>query len=109
MKIKLSTRRTRFIALAVIILIVVLYPLETTVVPAWTLKVVDEDGLGYQGIRVVEHWKHYSLELEAGTHSEELRSDRNGVVSFPRRTIRMSPVGWGLTNRSYHGFSVNPR
>jgi hypothetical protein len=93
MKIKLFTRRTRFIVLAAIILIVLLYPFETTVVPTWTLRVVDEEGLGYQGIRAVEHWKHYSLEIEAGTHSEELRSDQNGVVSFPRRTIRMSLVG----------------
>lgn len=86
-----------------------LIPFETTVVPTWKLRVIDEEGVPYEGLRVVEYWKHYSLELEAGQNGEERWSDRNGVVEFPRRTIRMTVLGrlfrMAITrlNRLLHG------
>ena len=47
------------------------YRFETTVVPSWKVRLVDEQGVPYEGLRVVEYWKHYSLELEAGDNGEE--------------------------------------
>jgi hypothetical protein len=93
MKLKLPRRRTRLIILGAIILIGSLYPFETTIVPAWKIRVVDEDGVAYPGTRVVEYWKHYSLELDDGMNGEERHTDANGEVHFPRRTIRVSLAG----------------
>ena len=82
------------VALALLLLVGCgLYPFETTVVLPWKVRVIDEDGVPYEGLRVVEYWKHYSLELEEGQNGEERWTDRNGVVEFPRRTIRMSVLG----------------
>jgi hypothetical protein len=74
----------------------VLYPFETTTVPAWTLRITDEDGVPYGALRVVEYWKHYSLELDGGENGEERWTDQNGVVQFPPRKIRA-----GLLSRMF--------
>lgn len=85
------------------------FPFETTVVPHWKLRVIDENGVPYDSLMVEEIWKHYSLELEAGTNGEERWTDKNGDVEFPRRTIRMSLLGrlFRMTiarlNRLLHG------
>jgi hypothetical protein len=88
-------RRKNFIVFGLIALLGfgLVYPFETTIVPAWKLSVTDENGVPYEELRVVEFWKHYSLELEKGMNGEERWTDRNGVVQFPRRTIRMSVLG----------------
>jgi len=88
-------RRKTFIVIGAIALVLfgLLYPFETTVVPTWKLRVIDEQGIPYEGLRVDEDWKHYSLELEEGTNGEERWTDQNGVVQFPRRTIRIGIPG----------------
>src|SRR5438552_1826073 len=88
-------RRKKFIVVGLIALVLfgLFYPFETTVVPTWRLRVIDEHGVPYEGLRVVEDWKHYSLELEEGTNGEERWTNRNGTVEFPRRTIRISAIG----------------
>lgn len=105
-------KKKKFLVVVLVFLFVVgcgLYPFDTTVVPAWKLRVIDEHGVSYEGIRVVESWKDYSLELEAGMNGEERWTDRNGVVEFPQRTIRMSIFGrifrMSITriNRLLHG------
>jgi hypothetical protein len=50
--------------------------------------VVDEAGNPYVEHRVEQAWKHYSLELGAGSNGEVRWTDRNGYVSFPERTLR---------------------
>jgi hypothetical protein len=108
MNIKLTSRK-KFLIVGLGILLVCLYPFETTVVPAWKVKVVNEAGVAYPGLRVVQYWKHYSLELTGGMNGEERHTDRDGLVHFPRRTIRMPLIGRiGLTalatvSRLFHG------
>ena len=63
-----------------------MYPLETTVLPSWSLKVVDEQGIGVEGAFVREIWQNYSTETMA--HQDDLVSDINGDVVFPRRTTK---------------------
>lgn len=84
-------RKPVVIGLIVIFLFVALFPFESTVVPAWTITVVDETGVPYAGQRVVENWRHYSLEFD--DNGEERWTDANGRVEFPRRTIRVSLLG----------------
>src|SRR5438876_3234870 len=80
-----------FIACLVVLLF---YPFETTVVPEWKLRVVDQTGQPLRGNRVRESWYHYAL----GTQSleEELLSAGDGYVQFPRRAIRTNLITWAV-------------
>jgi hypothetical protein len=71
-------------------LAVLLCPLETTVVPEWKLRVVDQSGQRLRGNRVRESWCHYTLETQC--HEEELLTDEDGYVQFPQRAIRASLI-----------------
>lgn len=76
------------------ILILLFYPFQTTIVPEWSLKVVDEEGSTVRDVNVTEHWQHFLL--ESSSHEEVRRVGDNGVVSFPERSIRASLVRRGL-------------
>lgn len=70
------------------IIILLLIPFETTIVPVWRIRVVDENGKPYESKRVREVWKHYSLDRSPGTNVEDQWTDVNGYVTFPERTIK---------------------
>jgi len=53
-------------------------PFETTVVPKWKVRVIDETGGPYASTRVRQSWKHYTLETEAGENSETRWTDAEG-------------------------------
>jgi len=77
------------ILLLVLILSVLLFPWQTTVVPTWELVVVEDDsGQAVAGINVTQHWQHYLLETEG--HEERQITNNSGQVSFHERTIRAS-------------------
>jgi hypothetical protein len=78
-----------FIACLVVLLF---YPFDITVVPEWKLRVVDQTGQRLRGNRVRESWCHYTLETQS--HEEELLSDGDGYVHFPRRAIRTNLIVW---------------
>ena len=87
----LKTGRGIQIWLAVAVLLVLLllfYPFQTTIVPEWSLKVVDEEAAVVRDVNVSEHWQHFLL--EGSSHEEMRRVQNNGSVSFPERTIRAS-------------------
>ena len=71
-----------------IVAIVLVYPFQTTVAPAWHLRVVDDTGVAVAGMKVTEHWQHNSLESVG--HEDFETTDRDGRVSFPARPIRSS-------------------
>jgi hypothetical protein len=64
------------------------YPFESTVVPTKSVLVTAESGKPIEGAKVRQSWKNYSLETDG--HEEDLFTDKNGRVSFPRRTLRAS-------------------
>jgi len=68
--------------------IVLVYPFQTNIAPAWQLRVIDDSGLAVAGIKVTEHWQHNSL--ESAGHEDMHTTDRDGRVSFPARPIRSS-------------------
>lgn len=74
--------------LFLLMLVLLIYPFQITVVPAWNLQVVDDVGIPVSAIRVTEHWRHYLLEKEG--HEELQLSNEAGKVSFAPRTIRAS-------------------
>jgi hypothetical protein len=76
-----------------------LFPFETTVVPQWKARVVDEKGNLIKMIGVREVWQHYSIESEG--HEEDSVTDNDGYVEFPQRKIRanlLSRIGRPLVN-----------
>ena len=83
------------IALALFLLF---YPFQTTIVPEWSLRVVDEEGAAVRNVNVTEHWQHFLLESSA--HEDVRLVTENGAVSFPERTIRASVVSRGLATIS---------
>jgi hypothetical protein len=75
-------------AVIVCLILSLFYPFESTVVPKWKLRVIDQTGRPLSGNRIRESWCHYTLETNC--HEEELQTDSLGYVEFPRRTIRMN-------------------
>jgi len=88
----------------------VLYPFETTVVPNWRVRVVDEGRNPLARVGVTEYWGHTSI--EADEHHGESTTDDQGYVTFSQRTIRASLLRRGLRpliNRlSVHGVDLGP-
>lgn len=84
-------RRLLWVLLGVIIVGVGVYPVETSVVPEWSVRVVDERGTPVRGAVVRQSWQHYSLERNG--HEEDLATDSDGYVTFQPRKIRAGLFG----------------
>ena len=80
--------RRALAALLFLLLILLLFPFKTTIVPPWTLRVVDQSGTPVNGIKVTEHWQHYLI--ESAGHEDIHQTGADGRVSFPERAIRAS-------------------
>ena len=82
-----------------VLLLVLFFPFKTTIVPEWSLKVVNEEGGAVGDINVTEHWQHYLL--ESASHEDLRRAGSSGMVSFPERSIRASLVSraWATVSR----------
>ena len=79
--------------------LLLLYPFKTTVVPDWKIRIVDEAGNPMRSFRVREVWQHYTIETYS--HEEDLITDGDGYVTFPKRTVRGSllvRIGWPMVN-----------
>ena len=82
-----SPRTLKLLASVLFVLMLVLiYPFQSTVVPLWDLRVVDREGAPVTGINVTQHWQHNLLESVG--HEELQRTDQEGRVTFPPRRIR---------------------
>jgi hypothetical protein len=81
-------RGKKFWALVALLVLVFLYPFESTIVPPQRVLVVTEDWKPVQGALVRQNWQNYSMEADG--HEEDLPTDENGRVFFPRRTARAS-------------------
>ncbi len=78
------------IAAFVIFLVSFLYPFQTTTVPQWNLRVIDDAGSPVREINVTEHWQDYLLEPDG--HEELQSTNQGGLVSFETRNIRAGLV-----------------
>ena len=85
-----SSNRFRIVVVAAsaIFLVTFLYPFETTTLPQWNLRIVDDAGAPVREINVTEHWQNYLL--ETGGHEEAKTTNQDGLVSFDERSIRAS-------------------
>lgn len=99
-------RRWLLLFILVFPIVAVAYPFETTVVPEWKIRVMDETGSPFAGARVVQQWDHYSLGKGGG---EEKWADDAGYVVFPKRTVRSNLLyrvlrtSWAVLMKLAHG------
>src|SRR5829696_1182492 len=99
-------RRWQVSAILVFVAVAAVYPFETTAVPEWRIRVVDETGSPFAGARVVQQWDHYSLGKGGG---EEKWADEDGQVVFPKRVVRSSLgyrtvcTSWAVLMKLAHG------
>lgn len=93
--------------LVILLALLLLYPFETTVVPEWKIRVVNETGKPMPGILVNEGWREHSIELHR--NEQALVTDGEGYVYFPRRGVRACllhrTVGKVITSVNPHGES----
>ena len=82
----IKTRRLTIVIIC--LLFVLLFPLETRVIPQWRVQVVDVDGSACANMRVTQSWGHYRLYLGGDFSSEDRFTDVNGYVQFPERTTQ---------------------
>jgi hypothetical protein len=87
-------KRLLIVAIICFVIIIMVVPIETTVVPKWKLQVVDVNGTACSNMRVTQSWGHYSLYTGGSpddvNSSDDLPTDTSGYVQFPERTIRAS-------------------
>ena len=96
---KIGPRLRRALAVLLILLaVLLLFPFKTTIVPTWTLRVMDESGAAVPGLKVTEHWQHYLL--ESSGHEELRQVGADGRLTFPERTIRASLLRRALATLS---------
>lgn len=82
--------------LLLFLIIALLIPFPTTIVPTWKLQVVDELGSICPNKEVTQTWAHYSIFIGTGnSQSEDRTTDENGSVEFPSRTV-WAPLGWRI-------------
>ena len=88
----LVSRRKLTIAVLglVIITATLVYPFESTTVPEWKIRALDEAGNAAEGVLIRQHWQNYSV--ESSGHEQDLITDLNGYVSFPPRLVRASLI-----------------
>ena len=108
--------KTRLLIVAVIclVMLVMLAPIETSVVPQWSLQVVDVNGTACGNMPVTQSWGHYRLYVDGNDSSDNRFSDVNGFVHFPERRIRASlarrlimPIVTRITTIMHGGWDVD--
>ena len=86
--------RRSIIIIAIIIIMIVPFP--TTIVPSWRLQVVEDSGKFCPNKEVTETWAHYSIYIGSGGFSSQtLLTDNEGYVDFPGRTV-WAPLVWRI-------------
>ena len=108
--------RTRLLIVVLICMgaFVILAPIETSVIPQWTVQVVDVNGSACANMRVTQSWGQYRLYLDGNYSSDQRLTDPNGYVHFPERTIRASlsrriimPIVTRITTIMHGGWEID--
>lgn len=78
----MAKKRLIILILIGMIVVVLLIPFRTTIVPEWEIQVVDLNGEPVAKAPVKQEWSNSEI---LGTASQTLESDENGKVVFPTR------------------------
>jgi hypothetical protein len=83
-------RRQKLIAGTIALVTLSVIPIPYLASPEWSVTVVDTDGSPLQGMTVRLSWQNYSVENDG--HEQDLTTDPQGRVNFPRHIGRASVV-----------------
>ena|SRR5688572_6976950 len=112
----MTVTRKRYLILAIVclIIIVMLFPIPSTIVPQWRLQVMDVNGTTCPNMRVTQSWGHYALFIDGNYSSDDRFTDANGYVQFPARTVSatlprrlMMPVVTRIATIMHGGWGVD--
>ncbi|HEV2826445.1 MAG TPA: hypothetical protein VGW76_02495 [Pyrinomonadaceae bacterium] len=92
------------VVIAALLVVFLVYPFDTTVVPEWKLRVVDETGKPIPNVVVREQWRNHAVEFHG--HNEDRTTNNEGYISFPRRTVR-APILFRVLGRAVVAFNVH--
>lgn len=102
----MKTQKALIVISLCILMVVLIFPFETTVVPAVTVRVVDEAGALMPNVLVKQEWKDVAVEDEI--HIGSTKTDQSGVAAFPKRTgrsfllKRIFNVVWRIATQGVH-------
>ncbi len=74
------------VVLLALVATLLFYPFETVVVPEWKIQILDESGNSIRDVPSREVWGDDSV--ESHDHTEDLSTDAEGYVVFPKRTVK---------------------
>ena len=77
---------------ALVALVLALFPVRQTMLAEWTMRVSDEAGAPLSNIAVEQSWTNYSFGMDAWS---ERVTDSNGLAVFPA-VVRWRPAGYWL-------------
>jgi hypothetical protein len=80
------SRKRKWVIVFIVMVLLLLYPIKTTVVPEQHVLFVTDDMHPIRGALIRQSWQNYLLEREG--HEEDLPTDAHGRVTFPIRTMR---------------------
>lgn len=109
------TKRQLLIAgIICFVILTIVIPIETTIIPKWRLQVVDVDGVACPSMRVTQQWGHYRLYVGGNDSSEDRHTDLNGYVEFPARSVRAGllrrttvPIVTRITTIMHGGWDIS--
>lgn len=72
------------------LIVVMLFPWESTVIPELQFQIIGVHGKPATKAHVRQIWRHFSLEDSHSIHQEEFLASADGRIVLPKRTIRAS-------------------
>ena len=79
-------KRIAIVVVATLIAVIILYPIETTVVPEWRIQTIDQSGRPISQVPLRQSWENYRIKAES--YEEYTATDANGITTFRARTIK---------------------
>ena len=93
-------KKLKALIIGLLLLVVIGFlPYETSSVPAWKMRIVDEYENPYGQLKATQVWKDYNLEIGIQEHEEIRYTDQNGYVTFPERRLKASLL-WRIVSAS---------
>jgi hypothetical protein len=75
---------------AVLVAALLFLPWNSTVAPRIRIQVLDETGSPAAGVRVEQEWEYFAIGSDR--HREISKTDAEGYVAFPQRSVKISAV-----------------
>jgi len=94
------------IGISLLGIVMLILPFDSIVVPAVSVRIVDEAGNPMRNVFVKEEWN--DVTVEDGVHVDLVKTDEKGVATFPTRTVRsfllkrITNTVWRISTQGVH-------